>query len=296
MKPTFVVALCIVVTVGTAQQSAAKVYVAAGGSLTGEIPDLPGVGDTQPYVQNVADHRDDFYNHWEAYALGGAFTNTEECNMCLRAQAKARTTQFFGAAPYSHATAKWSDHLVIEHPDIVVSYVPIAYAYFQPMATGHGSNGYVELESTVFQNVAGEEVFSVSQRSEMSFGDEGEYGKFTDLHLGLRVPLELMMNPGLEFEMQLTVGASASAFDPSRSVADVDYYHTAVLPPIFIGDANGNPIPGLADASISIVGVDLASYAVTTTRVPEPATGAMLALLAMLMRCLSRVRANVAAS
>lgn len=76
--------------------------------------------------------------------------------------------------------------------------------------------------------------------------------------------------PEIHFDMHLYVDASATTDERSL----VDFFHTATLPTILVGDANGNYVPG--SEGIRLIGSSGISYPVAPVPVPEPSTVLLL--------------------
>ena len=264
MKAILITLCCVGIGLGTQSPSYAVATVLTFGSLTGESTS-GSASDTQPMFASAISlsSTDDIFNSFGAYAFAEG--------PVLRVKAEAATTSLLGAAPSATAKASWSDTLTIENPEII--HFLGAFVYFKPIARGVGKNGSATLSASV---LGIGNAFEGGDTKTLDFADTTSTTSTVAI---IQVPIESFTS-GLDFFMQLDAHASASAFDPSRLDSSIDFLHTAELPPLFIGDVNGTPIPELA--GLQIVGSSGYTYAVTVAA-PEPARAVMLMLGVLLM-------------
>ena len=264
MKAIFITLCCVGIGLGTQSPSYAVATALTSGSLTGESSS-GSASDTQPLFASAISlsSSGDVFNSYGAYAFAEG--------PILRVKAEAATTALLGAAPSATAIASWSDTLTIENPEII--HFLGAFVYFKPIARGVGKNGSATLSASV---LGIGNAFEGSDTKTLDFADTTSTTSTVAI---IQVPIESFTS-GLDFFMQLDAHASASAFDPSGLDSSIDFLHTAELPPLFIGDVNGTPIPELA--GLQIVGSSGISYAVTTA-VPEPGRMMLVTLGALLL-------------
>lgn len=181
---------------------------------------------------------------------GDQFSSSAGVNgTTLRAGASALlATQ--GSSVSANASAIWVDDLEIGNPDLADLG---AFLAFKPFANGEiQGNGTATFQFLVYHPVTGEELINES----LTADEEGT----ALLGAVFLLPLHELLSP-MSFAMSLSVVAGVST---TPGYAVVRYDHTAYLPPIFIADANGNPIPSLA--GIQIVGSSGRAYPVTVVQ------------------------------
>jgi hypothetical protein len=185
------------------------------------------------------------------------FANATVLGPELSVHTEAHQEDPLGVSAFANASATWADTLRIDNPEVLVDFPEwpiIANVYFRPQARGTILNGRADFSSYLLYYDEGTPLESYESKSASSNG--------TGL---LRLPKQTIplvyVSEGVVVELQLTAGAGT---DPSRPDATVDFSHTAYLPPIFIGDADGNPIPQLA--GLRLKGDSGNYYPVTTVQ------------------------------
>ena len=193
----------------------------------------------------------------------------------LRAGAQSQTGMIGSEAIESSggATARWTDVLRLDNPDLVdVSVLGTAFFFFVTGCSGTlGSNGEADFGVQLFDDMrlthfagAGE------QHASSLFKVEGvAFAPIGDIL------------PPMFLEMFVAVSVSA----PEGTSAFADFSHTATLGTIYIGDANGNFLPGTEN--IHLIGESGVVYDVRPFTVPEPST-AVLALIGLVFVAVRR--------
>jgi hypothetical protein len=209
-----------------------------------------------------------FNGSFQGESFAGAVTKNGAQNITLRAKASATGSSDQASeaqVPAVDAQAIWTDYLRIANPDVVdFSVLGAMVFYFVPDVHGThaGVNGVMDFTVTLdgkTYNVGASEI-------------EGTF--HTALPLGVNGGLFSSISgvlPEVDFEMSLRAFCNAFADESCL----VDYYGTAELGTIYIGDANGNYVPG--SENIQLVGRSGVMYDVQPigqgpTPIPEPAT------------------------
>jgi hypothetical protein len=249
MKSLFVGALCGAVVLCLASRSDA-------------VPETPASGQ---FIENDAIfdiHHDDPIMPTPADAEktledGSSFmTHASVKGPKLKVEAFAsRPNTVESQYPRSGAEAIWEDDLAFANADLYLgvlgTFNPVAY--FRPQAFGGGFFGGASFSAAVSYANGG---VSVSYKSVNFSNTEPD---FSLLNLNIPVVVSAIFSGAVTYRMDLSVGTQ-STLAPGES-AFVNYSHTAFLPPIYIGDANGNPIPQLA--GLRLVGSSGLNYPVT---------------------------------
>lgn len=162
----------------------------------------------------------------------------------LRAYARAKFTEApeGGEGAYANALATWGKTYHVQNPAVLAN-VPagvVASAYFEPVAHGDLLGDSSAMLTGYMTDFAGLELYQTKEFTAQ--------GQLAEQHGSIQLrPLLSFIVDGLYFEITLTTSAGAHARG-DESIAD--FFSTAFLPPIYIGDANGNPIPELSGLQI----------------------------------------------
>ncbi|HWB03276.1 MAG TPA: hypothetical protein VG796_09650 [Verrucomicrobiales bacterium] len=196
------------------------------GEVGSRSDDGTGVEDASASVTNVSQYSD-------SYSASASVAGTT-----LKARAQASYAAGNGIGAVSNAQATWTDTLTLFNPELLGGWdAGSVFLYFAPVATGQVRYGQAVLRASLTP-AEGDEI-SGEKRS--AFGAGGKAGA---LRVGLQVdPHQFFSSGGVDFAMELFVETDNTM--PQGNSADVDFSHTATLPPIFVGDANGKPIPEL---------------------------------------------------
>jgi hypothetical protein len=127
------------------------------------------------------------------------------------------------------------------------------FLYFAPVATGQGTNGQAVLKASL--KPAGGQVVSGEKQAVLGAGSLG-----SALRVALPLdPHQFSSSGGVDFTIDLRVETDDAL--PMGSSANVDFSRGTTLPPVFVGDASGKPIPSLA--GLVIKGSSGKTYPVT---------------------------------
>jgi hypothetical protein len=242
--PLLFVALCCVSSPATHWVHAGVEVHASGnfGEVGAMSDDDAGDESANASVTNVSDYLDSFS------ASASASSTT------FRAKAQASCAADNGIGAVGNATVRWTDTLTLSNPDLLAAYgAGTVFLYFAPVATGQGRYGKVVFHATLTP-AAGE---VVSGEKQATFGAAT---LSSALRVGLQMdPHEFSPAAGVNFTIDLAVETDNTM--PKGYSANVDFSRTTTMPPIFVGDANGKPVPGLA--GLNIKGSSGKTYAVT---------------------------------
>jgi hypothetical protein len=245
MRP-LVFGLSFVVTLlGLAPAYASVSQTSASGSIGGEEVEVDGHSDpvaAEPTTLSKEDGSGDSYK---------ADAHADKTFLKVSAEAH-RAGSFESLSASSRATASWTDELTVANPDLLAGRPddPSELALFQPAASGSGS-GDVEADFyvTIYDPVHPE------------IGDSVSTSTFSKAAV-LKAPVPLfILKTGTTYQMSLTVYATAHDVGQNSTI---NYMHTGYLPPIYIGRADGTPIPELA--GLQLVGASGRQYAVTVVQ------------------------------
>lgn len=230
------VGFCLVIVLSARQTG----YAGATAVASGHFGETPGQsqtvsGATEAETDNL-DVSDDSFDKFISYA------HVRNTHLKAYAYAEYSYLPFGGEGATANTIATWSQPITVRNPGLLEN-VPNGVspvAYFHPSFHGDLAGGAsATLSATIF-TPGGGEIFDFKKLS--SSGEmEIDHGVLT-----IR-PLVAFIVPGSTFTMQLTSIATAG---PSSHTSYADFFDTAYLPPIYIGDANGNPIPQLAGLEI----------------------------------------------
>lgn len=244
MKISAIASLCIMVCLLSASTGWATAFANAGGNIgDGSDPGDDGFGK----LEADAEVESSFELHLDKYHAIATVKATK-----LSTFAFARFDES-GVGAFASAGAAWVDILSVDNPDLIES-TQGGFFHFSPIASGQelSGNSFAEFHVALIDPLSGAVYKEVTVDSEIN-------GK----HLAARIsiPMYYFLSP-VSFLMSLEV--RARAFDFPGQVSKADFSHTAYLPPIFIGDEEGNPISELAD--VQLVGDSGRRYSVTTVQ------------------------------
>lgn len=258
LRLTSIAGLCLVFALAAARSAHAGMAYAQAGGRFSETESQPDTIVTDAFTAHTPEVT-------ETNSLHDSYTSQAKVDgPSLRAGSYAYAGDQ-GEGVSANAIAKWTDVLSVEDTGSFFDslFAGLTYARFRPIATGTGTNGSVAITVSAYDIDFQHEWV---QQGEHEFGDSEE---FTRLQPEIVVPIK-WFNNGVIFETILDLLANAP--NPAE-VAALDFMHTVTLPPIFLGDESGNPIPELADYDLHIVGEDGYEYPVTLSATADPLVG-----------------------
>ena len=264
MNTHSIAALCMLVVLGCASRTHAGAEAVAGGGVAD--------GSLAPFVDQQAWHAH-APKLWKAFDDDGTYIDAvaDVTGTTLKARVHVGQSSINQPFPLSgFATATWTDVMSIDNAELFagIFQTGTAFAYFSPKAHGGLPQG----------GASGEFLARVYDNTFNNFDFELLYGGNTKL--SVQFPLSAF-NHGVNFKLELGTGASVNT---SNATSTIDYFHTAILSDIFIGDAYGNPIPGIPVPHF--VGLSAQEYSAVTT-IPAPWATIMTTALSTLATTLS---------
>jgi hypothetical protein len=243
MKPSLLATLFVTISLVAASRAFGYAEARAGGQVADD--GSPGEFDSGAISADASKNNlsDEFQSDkYDAFALATPGK--------LRAFADVKLESALSSVS-AKAEAVWADALTVDTPNL--DNIGDAFLYFRPFAHGRHSIGgsadyYVAVSNPLTADIFADDLLS----TESTAADT--------LQAQLAIPIYRFLAP-VSFYMSLSVRANA-ATTPGEAFAL--YGDTAWLPPIFIGDANGNPLPALA--GMHIVGESGRAYPVTVVQ------------------------------
>ncbi len=224
-------------------QAGAEVHVSGSfGEAGGKNGDHSGAENATASVTDESDYSD-------TYTATGSVAGTT-----LKAKAQAYFASGTGFGAVSTAQSTWTDTLTLMNPELIQPFAAgTVFLYFVPVAAGQGRYGEAVLSASL--KPAGGQEIAGQKRAVFGAGSIGGA-----LRVALKLdPHQFSSGGGVDFKMDLRVEIDNTM--PMGSSANVDFTRAATLPPVFVGDASGKPIPALA--GLIIKGSSGKTYPVT---------------------------------